>query len=108
MKKWKIGMLALAIMIGAAWRLDAAEKPDKRATVTFKVNVHCDNCKLTLEKHIPFEKGVIDMQIDIPKQTVQIRYDSGKTNETKLKSAIEKLGFRVQKTNERGAFSPPF
>ena len=100
MKKWKILALSLAWIAGAAPAIHAETKSPaqgKQTMVTFKVNIHCTTCKTNLEKHIPFEKGVIDMKTDIPKQTVRITYNAGKTNEAALKSAIERLGFKVQK-----------
>ena len=103
MKKWKTLLLSLAGIAGAVLMLHAAEKSpaqSKQTMVTFKVNIHCAACQATLEKHIPFEKGVIDMKTDLLKQTVQITYHAGKTNEAALKSAIEKLGYKVIK-NEK-------
>lgn len=102
MKTLKILMLSLAMVAGTVFASNAQEKQTAKAAkqevVTFKVNLHCESCVATLEKHIPFEKGVKDMKADARKQTVRITYDPAKTNESALRAAIEKLGYKVQKT----------
>ena len=96
--------MTLALATGVAVSLGAQEKKaatsgKQTETVTFKVSLHCAGCQANLEKHLPFEKGVKDMKTDLAKKTVQITYDSGKTDEAKLQAAIEKLGFKVQRSN---------
>ena len=95
MKKLKIWILSLALVVGvAAVFLCIQRKPAEHA-VTFKVNIHCANCKANLERHILFEKGVTEMETDIRAQTVRITYEPRETDETTLRSAIEQLGFKV-------------
>lgn len=69
------------------------KKETPTETVTYDVNINCDNCKARLEKHIPFEKGVKDMEVDIPGKQVTVKFDKKKNTTEGIALAIEKLGY---------------
>lgn len=73
------------------------EKKEKnQETVIFYVeNMHCKNCQATIEKYIPFEKGVKDLKCDLENKLVTVIYDSKKTNPEKLQKGFEKIKFPV-------------
>ena len=75
-------------------------KNKKTESVCFNVSMSCDGCKARIEKIIPFEKGVKDLTVNLENKTVKIVYDPKKTDETKLKTAIEKLDYSVEKIEE--------
>ena len=97
MKKSVLFMLLLCVsIIGSS--LVAQEKKEKKnnkETVLFDVSMTCDNCKKRIEKNIPFEKGVNDMKVDLPNKTVMIVYQNNKTDISKLRTALEKMGYEV-------------
>ena len=64
-------------------------------TVTFNVSIHCEKCVKKINENISFEKGVKGLEVSLDKKTVTITYDPAKTDVTKLKAAIEKLGYKV-------------
>ena len=69
---------------------------DKKATkaeVTFLVSMTCESCQNRIESNIPYEKGVTDLQVDLPNKLVTIEYRKDKTTADKLKAAIKKMGF---------------
>jgi|LAHU01.1.fsa_nt_gb copper chaperone CopZ len=76
----------------------AREKKDSRKTdeVTFLTNLDCENCAKKIADKLPFEKGVKDMKVDVPKKTVWIQYQPSKTDKDKLKKAIEKIGYTAE------------
>ncbi|MDR2628078.1 MAG: heavy-metal-associated domain-containing protein [Dysgonamonadaceae bacterium] len=95
-------ILIMALITGLG--LSAQEKQDKSKkkkseTVTFAVNIHCDNCKVKIEKNISWEKGVKNLRVDPEKKTVTIVYNPQKTTEENLKKAIEKLGYTCENSN---------
>ncbi|MDR2813705.1 MAG: cation transporter [Prevotellaceae bacterium] len=94
MKNLKIALLALTTMLGAT-TLHAALKPGE-AEVTFKTTIHCDHCKERLEKSIPYEKGVVDMEVNLSDKTVWVKYKAEKTSVESIKKAIEKLGYEAE------------
>ncbi|MDR3329240.1 MAG: heavy-metal-associated domain-containing protein [Prevotellaceae bacterium] len=94
MKALKIGLLALAL--GVAASLGAAELKKGEAEVTFKTNIETQHCKNRVEDAISRKKGVEDMNITIPDGTVYIKYRSDKTNVETLQKAIEKLNYTVE------------
>ncbi|MDR0419583.1 MAG: heavy-metal-associated domain-containing protein [Prevotellaceae bacterium] len=97
MKIFKILTAAFAIMVGASINSFAAKELKKNeAEVTFKTSINCEQCKAKIEKNIPFEKGVEDLDVNIEDKTVYIKYRADKTDINKLKKAIEKLGYTAE------------
>ncbi|MDR1022376.1 MAG: cation transporter [Prevotellaceae bacterium] len=101
MRNLKLALLAFTTMLGAT-TLKAALKAGE-AEVTFKTTIHCDHCKARLEKSIPFEKGVEDMEVKLSDKTVRIKYKVAKTSVENLKKAIEKLGYEAEAIAESKA-----
>ncbi|MCC8035034.1 MAG: heavy-metal-associated domain-containing protein [Rikenellaceae bacterium] len=94
-----IFILAALISVSTA---NAAPQPDKKQnieTVTYEVNLNCEKCKARLEKHIPFEKGVKDMEVDVAGKKVTVSFDSRKNTADGIAGAIEKLGYTVVVTD---------
>lgn len=79
-----------------------ARKKGEIKEVTFNVHLHCENCMEKVQENISFEKGVKGLHICLDDQTVSIKYDASKTDEDKLKAAIEKLGYPVTGKREGG------
>lgn len=71
-------------------------QPKKTETATFSVSMTCAKCKAAIEKNIPFEKGVKDLKVDLPKKEVTVEYDSSKTSPEKLVKAFEKINFKAK------------
>lgn len=95
----KIKLLILAGML-LACTVNAQEKKEtekkKKAEITFSVGMHCENCKTRIEKNITWEKGVKDLEIKLTEKTVRVVFDPRKTTKEKLKTAIEKLGYTCE------------
>ena len=70
----------------------------KAATVTFKTTIHCKNCVKKVNDNISFEKGVKDLKVSLEDKLVTVTYDPSKTDEATLAKAIEKLGYKAEKT----------
>lgn len=61
--------------------------------VTFKSSINCDMCKSKIEKDLPLTKGVKKVNVDVDKKTITVTYNDTKTDQTKLKKAISKIGY---------------
>ena len=77
-----------------AYSMDGEGKNSKQ-TVLFSVKMDCISCKNKIEKNIAFEKGVIDLQADLPSQTVSVTFKSGKNMIEGLIAAFKKIGFEA-------------
>jgi copper chaperone CopZ len=75
-------------------------KDDKTATMKCWVSMTCENCKAKVEKNIAYEKGVKDLQVDLPSKIVTIKYRTDKTSPEKLTKAIQKLGYKAEVVKE--------
>jgi len=77
---------------------DAKKKKD--AEVSFEVNMTCENCKARIEKHITWEKGVKDLNVNLDRKLVTVKFDPKKTDEAALQKAIEDLNYTAKKVEE--------
>ncbi len=68
----------------------------KKETVKFWVSMSCVSCQQKIMDNIPFEKGVKDMKVDLATKTVEVTFDTRKTDSEKIRSSIEKLGYEVR------------
>lgn len=70
-------------------------------TVTFKSNLHCENCVKKVVENISFVKGVKDLDVSLEKQEITVKYDAAKTDVETLAKEIKALGYKaVEKKNE--------
>ncbi|GHT72485.1 hypothetical protein FACS189456_1130 [Bacteroidia bacterium] len=94
MKSFKILLLALTLLLGTA-TFNAANSKADEAVVNFKTDILSMHCKKRVEGVIPFEKGVVDMDIHIQDGSVAVKYQSAKTSVEAIQKAIEKMGYKV-------------
>ncbi len=87
-------LLVLCVSVTAQVKNDANKK--KTEEVTFIVNMHCSACKEKIEKYIPMERGVEDIQVNLEKKEVTVIYKPAKTSIEKLKKSIEELGYKCE------------
>lgn len=86
--------------------VNVSKKPARNyKEVTFATHLHCEDCVKKVQENIAFEKGVKDLDVSLEKQTIKIVYDAAKTDEAKLKAAVEKLGYHAEKV-EPGSEKP--
>jgi copper chaperone CopZ len=93
-------------MVMMAWTVNNSAnaqdkgKDEKVQTMKCWVSMTCENCKAKVEKNIAFEKGVKDLQVDLPSKIVTIKYRTDKTSQEKLTKAIQELGFKTEVVKE--------
>ena len=70
-------------------------KDIKTVVVTTLPQMHCASCENKIKGNLRFEKGVKEIQCDIPKQTVTITYDAEKTKPETLIKSFGKFGYQA-------------
>lgn len=93
MKKILILMLALTMGVGGSFAQEKKEK--KTETVTFQTDLDCENCAKKILNVIPFKKGVKDCVVDVAAKTVEVTFDTRKTNAEVLTKELEKIDVHV-------------
>lgn len=86
-------LLAVAVLILAAWTADAKSRME---SVVFVTNIHCAKCVRKISDNLSFEKGVKDLKVNLEEKTITVLYDPGKTSPAKLAGAIKKLGYSAE------------
>lgn len=64
--------------------------------VVYCTDLDCENCAKKIRENISFEKGVRDLSVDVPAKTVEISFDSNKTDTVQLRKAINKIGYEAK------------
>ena len=90
-------ILAVVFLLGVS-TVSAQDKKanSKEEQVIFSVSMDCHSCEQKIKKNIPYDKGVVDLTVNLEKQLVTVKYRTDKTDKVKLKKAIEKLGFTCE------------
>ncbi|MGZ2369883.1 heavy-metal-associated domain-containing protein [Ancylomarina sp. YFZ004] len=91
----KKATMAIAIILFTTAAFAQKQEMKKIETVVFNVEMDCQGCVKKIEKSMPFEKGVKNLQIDFENQKVTLTYKTKSTTKETLKKAIEKLHFKV-------------
>ena len=93
MKKLLILMLALTMGVGAVSAQEKAQK--KTETVKFHTDLDCESCAKKIYNVIPFKKGVKDCVVDVASKTVEVTFDTRKTNAETLVKELDKIDVHV-------------
>lgn len=75
--------------------LVANAKDVKEVVFTTNPPLSCSNCENTIKKNLRFEKGVMNIETNIPDQRVTVKYDADKTDVAKLEQGFAKINYKV-------------
>lgn len=98
MKKIIALFALLAMVVGVSVAAPKAEK--KIATVVFTTDLDCHHCAQKVLNTIPYEKGIKDVQVDVPTKTVTVKFDEAKNSIEGLTKAFESIKVKVVKTKK--------
>ncbi len=62
--------------------------------------MHCAACAHTIEKAIKLQPGVVSVNVNFASEKASVEFDSAKTDEDKIKEAINKTGYEVIEEKE--------
>ena len=88
-----VSAMMLTAVVGMA-------KDIKTLVVTTLPQMHCASCENKIKGNLRFEKGVKQIECDIPKQIVTITYDAEKTNAENLIKSFGKFGYKATEVKQ--------
>lgn len=97
MKKIMMILAALAMVAGVATAAPKQKAEKKIATVVFTTNLDCHHCAQKVLNTIPYEKGIKDVQVNVPTKTVTVKFDEAKNSTESLTKAFESIKVKVVK-----------
>ena len=100
MKKIIALFAALAMVAGVATAAPKQKAEKKIATVVFTTDLDCHHCAQKVLNTIPYEKGIKDVQVDVPTKTVTVKFDEAKNSTESLTKAFESIKVKVVKTKK--------
>ena len=98
----KLMVICAAVLMGTG--IAAADnKPADKKTVTtvFCTDIDCDHCKAKVMNTIPFEKGIKDVQVDVPTKKITVTYDPSKNSDEGLVKAFAKIKVKAEAEKEQ-------
>ena len=98
----KIILMCLVVLFGIGIaNAQEPKKGDKKSVVVeFVTDIDCAGCAKKVTNTIPYEKGVKDVQVDVPTKTVTVTYDPAKTNNETLVKAFAKIKIKAEAKSE--------
>ena len=97
MKKIITLFVALVAVAGVAVAAPKQKAEKKIATVVFTTDLDCHHCAQKVLNTIPYEKGIKDVQVDVPTKTVTVKFDEAKNSTESLTKAFESIKVKVVK-----------
>lgn len=82
--------------IGLFFAFSTYAKDIQELIVTTNPPMSCQNCENKIKKNLRFEKGIKEIETNIPDQRVTIEYDAEKTDPQKIEAAFHKIGYNVK------------
>lgn len=101
MKKIMMILAALAVVAGVATAAPKQKAEKKIATVIFTTDIDCAHCAQKVLNTIPYEKGIKDVQVDVPTKTVTVKFDEAKNSTESLTKAFESIKVKVVKVEAK-------
>ena len=97
----KILVICVALLMGTS-AVMADNKPEKKTVTTvFCTDIDCDHCKAKVMNTIPFEKGIKDVQVDVPTKKITVTYDPSKNSDDGLVRAFAKIKVKAEAEKEQ-------
>ena len=91
------------VLVLGAMMLTAAvsmAKDIKTVVVTTEPQMHCASCENKIKGNLRFEKGVKQIECDIPAQRITITYDADKTKSQTIIQSFEKFGYKATEVKQ--------
>lgn len=83
-------LLMLVMMLTA---LFASAEDIKTVVLTTTPQMHCENFENKIKTYLKVQKGVKQVETNVGKHTVTVKYDAEKTSADNIKAAFSKFGF---------------
>jgi copper chaperone CopZ len=83
----------LLLFLSGISSVSMAQKVASKGEVTFQTSARCGMCKSKIERDLSLSKGVEKAELNLEDKKVTVVYNSKKTNPTKLKKTISKIGY---------------
>lgn len=94
-----VSAMMLTAMVGMA-------KDIKTLVVTTQPQMHCASCENKIKGNLRFEKGVKQIECDIPEQRVTVTYDADKTTPETIIKGFEKFGYKATEIKKEAEQKP--
>ena len=94
-------LAALAVVAGVATAAPKQKAEKKIATVVFTTDLDCQHCAQKVLNTIPYEKGIKDVQVNVPTKTVTVKFDEAKNSVESLTKAFESIKVKVVKVEAK-------
>ena len=93
----RLSFIILALSFSAA----LFAKDIKTLVVTTQPQMHCASCENKIKGNLRFEKGVKQIECNIPEQRVIITYDADKTKPENIIKGFEKFGYKATEVESK-------
>ncbi len=86
-------MKAIKIIFALLFAINISFAGDNPTVIKIKTSAVCGMCKRKIEKNLAYEKGIEDVNLDIPSKILTVTYNAKKTNAAEIKKIINNTGY---------------
>jgi periplasmic mercuric ion binding protein len=72
---------------------------DNPTIIKIKTSAVCGMCKRKIEKNLAYEKGIEDVNLDIPSKILTVKFNPKKTNLNTIKKIVADTGYDADEIN---------
>lgn len=101
MKKILVICAAMLMGIGVCSADNKPKNEKKIVTTVFCTDIDCEHCKQKVMNTIPFEKGIKEVEVDVPTKKITVSYDASKNSDEALIAAFAKIKVKAEKEVEK-------
>ena len=96
MKKIMVVCAALLMGVGVCSADNKPKAEKKIVTTVFCTDIDCEHCKEKVMNSIPFEKGIKEVEVDVPTKKITVSYDASKNSDEGLIAAFAKIKVKAE------------
>lgn len=86
-------MKILKVILIGFLSLNMAVAGDNPTVIKIKTSAICGMCKRKIEKNLAYEKGIEDVNLDIPSKILTVKFNAKKTNTAQIKKIVADSGY---------------
>ncbi len=98
MKNLILTIVVIALTAISTSALAASKSKKNLATVNLTATIDCHHCVEKVMNFMPYQKGVKNVEVDLPTKQIEVEYDVRKADTTTIIKYLKKIDIDAQVT----------
>ncbi len=102
-------LVVMIVAISATLPASAVSSKSRDVSTTFTqefyANIDCEMCVKKVMSTLPYQKGVKDVEVDLKRKLITVKYDSSKCSDAKVIRALSRIDITSRVNDSRSSSS---